>query len=1086
MTSLPRFSVHNPVLVNLFMMTILVGGVYSAMTLVREMFPESRPNQILITTSYPGATPAEVEKGITLKIEEQIKDIEGVETVRSTITEGLSMILVEMESGFDAMDRAVNDVESAIASIPTEDFPEEALETRVTKFEPRLPVIDVSLFSDLGDRALKQLGERLREDVLALPGITEVMLGGTRKDEISVEVRPDKLVEFGLSFMQVAEAIASSNLDLPGGQVRTPSVNVAVRTLGEKDRGEDLHDIVIHSDPDGRIIRVRDVATVVDGFEDVDTAGSFRGVPAVTLVVYETPGQDAIKIASLVRAMVAGKTGQPLEQPWTDRLLAKLSGKNPVRDAYEKAKGDPYPPGFGIETHSDLSVFISGRLDLLMRNGRWGLLLVFLSLLVFLHWRVALWVMMGLILAITGALVCMKLVGLTLNLITMGGLIIVLGLLVDDAIIVSEHVYSKVEQGVEPRLAAIAGTEEVTWPVVCAIVTTVVAFFPLRFIKGQIGDWMGVLPLVACVALTVSLIEALTILPSHLGHSLRPRTVRGTTSDAPARTALRSRLRLVGGGNLLMGLLRKPYERLLRIATSYRYVTMAALTGCLFVAMGAVRGGHVPFVFLQKMDSDSLFANIKMGVAAPIARTREATNIIEKAALERAEVRNVFALIGSQFNMDGAPSAPQSHLGQVFMELVPSEEREATSEDILQDLRAKTANLPGVDQLRFEAVHGGPGGAAIHLEVRGHRLEDLIEVADELKRRLAGFDGVVDIADDFDAGRPEVQIELNESARALGLTTRSLATQVRSAFYGFEARKIQRGREDVKIMVRFPPEYRRRIYDLESMRVATPSGDLVPFTEVARLTEGTGYASIHRTDQLRTVTVKADVDENVTNSRQVMESLSRSFPEILRDYPGAEVAFGGQQLETAKAFGSLGQAFLIAMLLIFVILAGLFRSYVQPLIVMTVIPFGLIGAVTGHFVMGYPLTIASLLGIVALTGVVVNDSMILVTFINKRVTEGIPLREAVIEGGMGRLRPILLTSATTVLGMGPLLLETSFQAKFLIPMGISLSAGLIFATVLTLLAVPSLYLIVVDVKRVLRGFFTWLIGRPAAQPVGDP
>ncbi len=1085
MTSLPRFSVNNPVLINLFMMTILVGGVYGGLTLVREMFPESRPNQILITTAYPGATPAEVEKGITLKIEEQIKNIEGVETVRSVISEGLSMILVEMESGFEAMDRAVNDVESAIDSIPSEDFPEDALETRVAKFEPRLPVIDVSLFSDHGDRALKQLGERLREDVLELPGITDVILGGTRKDEISVEVKPDKLVEFSLSFMQVAEAIAASNLDLPGGQVRTPSANVAVRTLGEKDRGEQLHDIVIHSDSAGRTVRVRDIATVVDGFEDVDTAGSFRGLPAVTLIVYERSEQDAIEISALVRALVAGKTGQPLERSWTDRLLARLSGNDPVREAYEKAKSDPYPPGIGIETHSDLSVFVSGRLDLLMRNGQWGLLLVFLSLLVFLHWRVALWVMMGLILAITGALICMKLVGLSLNLITMGGLIIVLGLLVDDAIIVSEHVYSKVEQGIEPKLAAISGTEEVTWPVVCAIVTTIVAFFPLRYIKGQMGDWMGVLPLVVCVALSVSLVEALTILPSHLGHSLRPRS--NSKRDAAARTTLGAKLRWLAAGehDLLMHLLRKPYDRLLRVATSYRYVTMGALCACMLVAIGAVKGDHVPFVFLQKMDSDSLYVNVKMGVAAPISSTRAATNVIEKAALERKDVKTVFALIGAQYNMDGAPSVPQSHLGQVFVELVPGEQREATSEEILQDLRANTADLTGVDTLRFQAIHGGPGGSAIQLEVRGHRVEDLIEVSDDIKSRLAGFAGVVDIADDFDAGRPEVQIELFESARSLGLTTRSLAMQVRSAFYGFEARKIQRGREDVKIMVRYPPEHRKRIYDIESMRVATPSGALVPFTEVARLTEGTGYASIRRTNQRRTVAVKADVDQSVTNSRKVMAALKKAFPDILRQHPGVELAFGGQQLETSKAFDSLDRSFLIAMLLIYVILAGLFRSYIQPLIVMSIIPFGLIGAVAGHFVMGYPLTIASMFGLVALTGVVVNDSMILVTFINKRVAKGMALQEAVIEGGKSRLRPILLTSVTTVLGMGPLLFETSFQAKFLIPMAISLSAGLIFATVLTLIAVPSLYMIVFDFKRILGAFVAWLIGRPPTQPVGD-
>jgi len=1088
MTSLPRFSVDNPVLVNLFMVTILVGGIYSGLTLVRAMFPEARPNRIMIMTPYPGATPAEVEKGITLKIEEQIKDIEGVEKTRSLITEGLSTILVEMRSRFEAMDRAVNDVKSAVDAIPTEDFPEDALETRVSKFEPRFPVISVSLYGEVDDRTLKTLGDRLRNDILALPEISDVTLSGTRKDEISVEVRPDKLVKFGLSFMEVAEAIAASNLDLPGGQVRTSRANVAVRTLGEKDRGEELYDIVIRSDPAGRMVRLRDVATIVDGFEDVEVTGRFNGLPAVSVTVYKTPEQDALRIAGLVRALVAGGMGKPLERPRTDRLLARLSGRDPIGDTYRKAKDDPYPPGIGIVAHGDLSLFIEGRLDLLKRNGLWGLMLVFLSLLVFLHWRVAVWVMMGLILAITGSLICMKLIGLSLNLITMGGLIIVLGLLVDDAIIVSEHVYSKVEQGVEPKLAAISGTEAVTWPVVCAIVTTIVAFLPLRFIEGQIGDWMGVLPVVACVALTVSLIEVLTILPSHLAHTLRPRPRHEAMAGRPDRKRIRSAVDRIRAAehDFLMPRLRTYYEQVLRVATSYRYVTVGALCSCMLVAMGAVFGNHVPIVFLQKMDAETIIANVKMELAAPVDNTRAAAEVVERAALGREEVKMVYTLIGLQVGDDGTISPPQSHLGQIFVELSPAEQREFSSEEILQDLRAKSTDIPGVDTLHFTSVHGGPGGTAIHLEVSGERLEDLIAVAGEIKRRLAEFDGVVDIGDDFDAGRPEVQIELFESARALGLTTRLLATQVRSAFYGFEAGKVQREREDVKIMVRYPPEYRKRIYDIESMRVVTPSGDLVPFTEVARLTEGTGYASIKRTNQQRTVTVTADVEEAVTNSNQVMTELSQAFPDIKRRYPGIELEYGDQRLEMAKSFGSLRHSFVIALLLIFVILAGLFRSYVQPLIVMAIIPFGLIGAVVGHFIMGYPLTIASMLGIVALTGVVVNDSMILVTFINRSVAAGVPLREAVIEGGKSRLRPILLTSVTTVLGMGPLLLETSFQAKFLIPMGISLAAGLMFATVLTLVAVPSLYLIVIDLKRLLRNFGSWLLGRPVVSPASEP
>ncbi|MFQ5591716.1 MAG: efflux RND transporter permease subunit, partial [Phycisphaerae bacterium] len=400
MTFLPRFSVDNPVLVNLAMVSILVGGAFSALTLVREMFPESRPNRVMVTTEYPGASPSEVEKGITLKIEEKIKDVEGVEDIDSTVNEGRSTILVEMESGFADIDQAVNDIKAAVDSIDTDDFPQEALETRVREFEPKWPVISVALYGDLDDRALKMFGEQLRDDVLALPGISDVKLSGTRPDEISVEIRPRRLAEFGLSFMDVARMIAATNLDLPGGQVRTPSSNVAVRTLGEKDRGEQLYDMVIRSDPSGRVVRLSDLATIVDGFEDVNVLGRFNGKPAVDVTVYKTADQDAIAIAQSVRALVAGKMGTPLTLPWEDRLRAAFSGRRTIRAIYDSALARRYPPEVHLALHTDLSRYIEGRLDLLRRNGFWGLALVVLSLLTFLHWRVALWVMMGLLLAI--------------------------------------------------------------------------------------------------------------------------------------------------------------------------------------------------------------------------------------------------------------------------------------------------------------------------------------------------------------------------------------------------------------------------------------------------------------------------------------------------------------------------------------------------------------------------------------------------------------------------------------------------------------------------------------------------------------
>ena len=1085
MTSLPRFSVHNPVLVNIAMMALLVGGVATGLTLTREMFPEFSPNRIVITTPYPGASPSEVEKGITLKIEEAIKSIEGIEKIESLITEGRSTITAKMRSGFDEIDQAVDDVKAAVDSIPRDDFPEEALETQVFKLDPRWPVIDVSLYGVADGRTLKLLGDRLRDDILALPEITDVELSGLRKDEISVEVTPDKLIEYGVSFLQVGDAIVRSNMDLPAGQIKTADANVAVRTLGQKDWGEDLYDIIVTTNPGGGVVRLRDVATIVDGFEDVDLEGRFNGSPAATVIVYKTSEQDAIEIAGMVKAMVAGKLGRRLERPWMERLIARLSGRDKVQEVYDNARNDPYPPGVRLQTHSDLSRFIEGRLDLLKRNGIWGGLLVFLTLFLLLHWRVALWVMMGLLLAICGALILMSSLGLTLNLMTAFGLIIVLGLLVDDAIIVAENVYSKVEQGVDPKLAAIEGSEEVTWPVICAILPTIVAFLPLMYIEGQIGDWMGVLPVVVCVALTVSLVEAFSILPSHLAHGIKPVVQPGSHPDDArpgARNGLGHRFRLAQE-RFVKGFLITWYERFVRLATRYRYVTVASLVAAMMVVAGLVGGGHVPFVFLQKMDSETILAKVEMGIGAPIKETRRAVTLIERAALQLNEHQSVHALVGAQLNSDLVGGSRRSHVAQLFIELCPAEQRERSSIQIIQELRDKTANIRGARRLNYTPLEGGPGGAPIHLEISGQHLDELAVVAEHFKRRLAGFEGVYDIVDDFDAGRRELQIELFDSGRTLGLTTESLAWQVRSAFYGFEARKIQRNREDVKIMVRYPPEQRQAVYDVESMYIATPTGAMVPFSEVACLSEGTGFATIRRTDQRRTITVFADVDEEVSNSEKVIASLGADFDELRREHPGLHLQFGGRKLETSKAFGSLKKSFLIALGLIYVILAGLFRSYIQPVIIMVAIPFGLVGAVVGHWIVGFDVTLLSMFGMVALAGIVVNDSLVLIDRINRNVRAGGKVYESAESGARTRFRPIILTTVTTVAGMTPLLFERSFQAQFLKPMAISIAFGLLFATMLTLLVVPSLYLIGNDFRRVFRWLWTgnWVAPEAVAQ-----
>ena len=1084
MRFLPKFSVENPVLVGVVMVVIIAGGVYAGFTLVREMFPESRPNMVFVSVVYPGATPLEIERGVALRLEEAIKDVDDIEKIETRISEGICQILVELESGVTDVDQAVTDVKAAVDAIPRDEFPEEAEETRVVSFEPRLPVISVAIFGDVSETELKAAGQKLRDDLLLLPSVSDVQLDGTRKAELSVEVEPEKLTEYHLSLAAIAGAIRQANLDLPGGTLKTPDQNVAVRTLGETDDAELIAETILRTSVDGEVVRVLDVGRVHDGFEDSDVRGRFNGKPAVDITVYKTGDQDAIDIATRIKAFVAAKRGEPLELDFATRMRS-LFGPTAVEQIYERARNEPYAASLELMTHSNLARYIEGRLDLLKRNGAWGLLLVFLSLLLFLNWRVAFWVMMGLVLSVCGAVMLMSAVGATLNLISMFGLIVVLGLIVDDAIVVGENIYARVERGEDPRHAAIVGAQEVAWPVLIAVLTTIGAFAPLLFIEGRIGDFMGILPVVVICALTVSLIESLSILPSHLAEWLRP--VQRDVAHVPTRNWLvrvvrpiRDRQRRLFGQQL-----GGAYERFLRLALRYRYVTLAAVTSGLLLTLGLVGGGRVPFVFLQKMDSETLLANLEMPVGTPAEQTEAALRVIEQAALDlrdAGEVNSIYTIVGAQITADegGATINRSSHIGQAIIELSTIDLRDRSSEQITHDLREQTSGLVGVNALKFQAMQGGPAGTDIEIEITGERMPDILAVANRFKQELATKQGVYDIDDDYEAGRREVQIELLDSARALDLTTRALATEVRGAIYGLEARTLQRDREDVDIRVRFPEDRRRRIHELEFMRIATPTGQMVPFSEVARLVEARGTASIRRVDQRRAVSVSANVDQAQTNAEAIIGEFGAAVTELEREYPGLRIDFAGNKRETTKSLASLQRDFLIAIALIYVMLAGLFRSYTQPLIVLTAVPFGLNGAVAGHYLMGYSLTILSMIGLVALTGIVVNDALILVDFVNKERAAGHSVSEAVISAGRRRLRPILLTSLTTILGLAPLLMETSFQARFLIPMAISISFGLAFATVLTLLVVPSIYLIGEDLKLAIRYIWHGPQRRPAS------
>lgn len=1113
--SLPSFSVKNSVLVNMLMVVTVVAGAMFALTLTREMFPESRPDKLAIMVVYPGVQPQEIEKAVTIKIEEAVRDVEGVDKVDSSIQEGFSTTIVTLFNEVKNTDAILQLVKNEVDAI--QNLPDEIEQITFTKLEPKLPVISVAIYGDGAEADRKQAARMLRDDLLLLPGVSEVEIAGTRDDEISVEIRPERLLEYDVTFAEVAEAIRQTNLDVSGGNLKGERAIVSVRTLGEESRGRDLEDLVVRTEPDGRQITLSQVAEIRDAFVDVDLESYFNGKPAAHCVVYKTKSQDAIQIASLVKAYVSGKQGVPFDPygfaaaadaSWYVKpfallgagvswMIPRISGRPIPEQYYEQSRAAPFPHDFQVALHTDLARYLEGRLDLMTRNGRNGLILVLLTLNLFLNWRVAFWASAGLPVSLFGTFVVMWVLGSTINLLTLFGLIIVLGIIVDDAIVIGENIYRHVEEGMPAREAAVHGAEEVMWPVIVAVVTTIAAFAPLFFIKGQIGDFMGQLPIVVMAALTVSLIEALVVLPSHLSH-LPPKRPAGPQPHGESTPSRTSKLWGVIRGirsRMLHGMLPQWYERLLRTSLSWRYVTIATGVGVLLMSFGLLAGGIVEWVFIQKMDSETLLCALEMPVGTPTENVKQQLLTLSDFASRQPEVKNVQMHVGRQYDVGGAGTAgvrDQSHLGQLVVELAAADEREQkgqrSSQQLLTALRNKSMSLPGVNSVTWDAVSGGPGGKDIHIQITGPDFEDNVQVTERLKQELQGYQGVFDIKDDYERGKREVRLRLRESARPTGITVASLGRQVRSAMYGEEARRITRNREDVKIMVRYPERFRKNVYQLESMWIPTDRGagttvsvpdtrsvrdtsssggerGWVPLGEVAELTEAEGYTTIHRSQQQRSVTVYGDVDQETADTSEILDRIRETFDrKIAPEHPGTRIEFLGSYEEMTKAFSSLQVAFPVALLLIYMLLAGLFRSYVQPLVVMSAIPFGIVGAIVGHWVTGHPMTILSRIGMVALAGIVVNDSLILVDFINGRVRQGMSHFEASVEGAKLRLRAILLTTLTTVAGLTPLMFETSFQAKFLIPMAVTLTFGLMFATLLTLLIVPALNLAFYDVR----------------------
>jgi multidrug efflux pump subunit AcrB len=1032
----------NPVAANLLMVFLVVGGMVSLSSIKQEIFPEISADMVSVGVVYPGASPEEIEESICVPIEEEVHTVEGVKKVTSVATESAGAVTIEVRAGEDAR-RVLDDVKTRVDAIDS--FPEEAEKPIIQEVTLRRQVLDVAVSGPADERTLRRLGEQVRDEIAELPGITQVEMYAVRPYEVSIEVSEPALQRFGLTFSDVADAVRRSSLDVPGGSVRTDGGEILLRTEGRAYRGPEFERVPLLTLPDGTRLTVGDVANVDDGFAETDQSARFDGDPAVLIKVYRTGDQSALELGRLVRGYV-------------DEAGAHL------------------PEGITLTVWLDNSRFLKERLDTLLRNGRSGLFLVFLLLALFLRFRLAFWVTIGIPISFLGTLMVMPMTDTSVNMLSLFAFILVLGIVVDDAIVVGENIFRKQREGLKDTDAAITGAREVAVPVTYAVLTTVAAFSPMMMLPGMTGRIWRIIPMVVIPALLFSLVESKLILPAHLRHSPSERKPR-------AWAGLWARFQGTFADGLEAFSVRL-YRPALRFALEWRWLTAGTAVAALALTGGLVFGGFVKLSFFPPVEGDNVVALITMPQGTPAAVTERAVRRIEAAAEElRAEldgnIQHTLASIGEQpYRVDqsrngggSAESFSGAHLGEVNLELISPDDRTVPAEEIERLWRERTGPIPDAVELVFTSALFS-AGEAINVQLSGRDIDELRLAADELKARLGEYPGTYNITDSFRAGKQELVLGIEPGAEALGLSLSDLGRQVRQGFYGEEAQRIQRGRDEVKVMVRYPADQRRSLGDVESMRIRTPAGDEVPFSSVATAELGRGFASINRTDRRRTINITAEVDLSVANANEIATSLSEeTLPKLLATHRGLTWRFEGEQMEQQDTLASLGKGFLLALLAIYALMAIPFKSYVQPLIVMSAIPFGVIGAVIGHILLDIELSVLSMCGMVALAGVVVNDSLVLVDYVNRGVARGESWLEAVNEAGVARFRPILLTSLTTFAGLLPLLLERSVQAAFLIPMAASLAFGVMFSTLVTLVLVPAGLLMMGDLQRTGRAIW---------------
>ncbi len=1037
-----KWMAENHVAANLLMMLFIVGGLVMGFNIKQEVFPEVNLDQINISVAYPGASPEDVEEGIILTTEESISGIDGIKEISSVAAEGSGTVTAVVRAGENA-DLVLQEIKNEIDRITT--FPEEAEKPVVAKLLNRREVISLVVYGDISERSLREQAEAMRDELLAMPGITQAELNGVRPYEISIEIPEPVLRRYNLTLDKVADMVRRTSLDLPGGSIKAGGGEILIRTKERRYTGQGYGEIPVVAKADGSMVLLKDIAKVRDTFAETDESARFDGMPAAMVGIFRVGDQKPTEISDLV--------------------LQYVEKKRPT-----------LPASVHISTWNDTSEMFASRLNLLTRNAFFGLIMVFITLSLFLQMRLALWVMLGIPISFLGALFIMPAVDVSINMISLFAFIMALGIVVDDAIVVGENVFEHRQRGKTHLQAAIDGTREVGIPVVFSVLTSVAAFIPLMYVVGTLGKFIKVIPVVAVSILLVSLTESLFVLPAHLSFG-GDRNNGGNNSNG---TIERLRKKMTG---LLEKLINGPYKKLLQLSIKYRYASIAIAVVVLMLSIGMVKGGIVKFRFMPVVDGDKITVSIEMPRGALVedtarvqdyilAKSKDVVSHFDRTRPEGDSIlRHIYSVVGGTIaggGPRGGSSASGSHLANIAMLLQPSDTRGLPAEEIGKYWRRLVGEIPGVDSLSFKSnlMHMG---ANIDVQFSHENPDILTAATARLKKALAAYPGVDDIADNYPAGKKELRLKLKPEARTLGITQQDLARQVRGAFYGAEALRLQRGRNEVKVMVRYPENDRRHKWNFENMRIRTPNGGELPLERAAYVEESRGYSVINRFERKRVINVTATVDDKVANAEEILTDLKTNIlQELTADYPGLTYNLEGEAKERRESMGSMMSGFMLAIFCMYALLAIPFKSYSQPLLIMTAIPFGIVGAVLGHLIMGFNLSMLSLFGIVALSGVVVNDSLLLIDRINKGRRKGEDMHTAVTAAGLRRFRPIMLTSLTTFFGLAPMILETSVQAQFLIPMAISLGFGIMFATGITLLLIPTIYFVLEDIRNFMR------------------